>query len=274
MELRLNKIENSLVQQYKTIYERGRPDWAVKIAPSIPLVGNKMTSPRILAYGSAENLTYLNNPKKNPEINIKEIGEKNYYRYRYFLRHYTQNKDKFPYIHIQPINDGSLLTVTRYIAEREYPGRFSFNPFEFIEEISVANFGKYSIISGKNKDYAGNYAKLSESIDFIIADIRAIKPDLIIIPQTIFNTINKRQKKNWEYIKGVSNLSSTAKIVKIYQTNATVINCHIRNSGNFTVPNKSIQEFSNNWPVKESIPGFDIYLKWLDQTWNDRLRTA
>jgi len=57
--------------QYKKIDEKGRPDWSFQeVAPSIPFVENNLKCHRILAYGSAENLTYLNAPKKKLDINI------------------------------------------------------------------------------------------------------------------------------------------------------------------------------------------------------------
>ena len=91
MDFTLNPIEEALVDEYTKIYQRnGIPDWAFKVNPPIPFVGNKIKKGhRVLVYGSAENLIYAFYPKKKlvdkPKIfNLSD--EELFYRHKYFLR--------------------------------------------------------------------------------------------------------------------------------------------------------------------------------------------
>ena len=210
-----------------------------------------------------------NTPRKGQHLSLSSSEHENYYRHRFLFLNYLQDYDKFPNIHIQPIKDGSLLTVIRYIVDKVYKNSFSINPFDFIEEISVGNFCKYSIRSIKNIDYAQNYKRLSESIEFIISDLRLIKPDLIILPKTIFNTIDKKYSYNWDYIIKQSELKKPLRIVRIYQTNSQVINTHISKDPKSHLDSTSVESFCSKWPIRKSIKGLKLYLNWLDQNWDD-----
>lgn len=52
---------------------------------------------------------------------------------------------------------------------------------------------------------------------FIAADLEVLKPDIIILPETIY----KKEKSFLE------NFETRTKLIRIYQMNATVINCKI-----------------------------------------------
>ena len=54
--------------------------------------------------------------------------------------------------------------------------------------MAVANFGKFSISvenGEKNIDYAKDCNKLLKSIEYVRADLKILKPDILIIPETI-----------------------------------------------------------------------------------------
>lgn len=239
----MNPTEIEIEEKYSAIYKKnGSPKWAVDIEPAIPFVGNdyyKMPA-KCLIYGSAENLTYLSG---------NQISSNNYRR----NREVKEAGNFFKNIHITPISDGSLLTVSRFIlAKLGYDKQFSCDPRTFIEQVAISNFGKFSQNTNSNEDYAGKLKYLQNSFEFIKTDIGLLKPDIIVIPRTIhdFATIQREL------------LQSTMKIVPIYQTNLRVINRHLNNE----VVNNNIYKFSfvNKW-VDESITGLDIYLSWLDK---------
>jgi len=212
IEMTINTTENTLVSRYKELFDKYRfPEWAYRFYPSIPHIGNKVDecNVRCLVYGSAENLTYSR--KADEEIN--RIHEQQWYRHRYFRKY----DGTFPHAHIQPINNGSLLIVSRYILSLlGYDKTFSNEPKRFIEEIVVGNFGKFSIDSETNEDYADKYKYLKESIEYVLADILVTKPDIIIMPRKIY------------YFRGVQSkivplLKKGTKIIPIYQTNRLAI---------------------------------------------------
>jgi hypothetical protein len=273
MTITLNSTERILQEYYTEIRKKGIPNWANDITPSIPLVGSQLKNTKVLAYGSAENLTYLNNlkPGENP---LEKIGAAISYRHRFYLESHEPNDLIFPNVHIQPINDGSLLSVIRYIVEKLEIGSYSNRPYYFINEIAVANFGKFSIKSGKNKDYAQNFSKLSESLEYIIADIKAIEPDLIILPKTIYRTIDMNKGMKWDGIIKATGINKTIRFAKIYQTNQRVINSIIPKALKSQQSYEALDLFKKNWPVNKSLKGLDRYLKWIEQEWSNIIITA
>jgi hypothetical protein len=213
----LNKIELALLNKYKGIYNaNGKPGWAFDLKPPIPFVGRNCDKifPRVLSYASAENLGYVYNDNLTPNTNsIHNLGDKQFYRSRYYYSNRT--RENFPYVHIGPFNNGSQLFITRHILTKlGYEGTFGNDAYEFIEQISVANAGKFSIGCKKNKDYAGDKEKMKYSLDYIKADISAISPDIVILPKTIFKTIDSIY--GWKDILENAGKSSID-FVRIYQ---------------------------------------------------------
>lgn len=215
----LNKIESVLFNRYKEIYNAsGKPNWAFDlIKPPIPFVGRNCDKifPRVLSYASAENLGYVynNDLTPNTDFTIHNLGDEQFYRSRYYYSKCTRGN--FPYVHIGPFNNGSQLFITRHILTKlGYGETFGNDAYEFIEQISVANAGKFSIRSKKNKDYVSDKEKMEYSLDYIKADISAILPDIVILPKTIFKTIDSIY--SWEDI--ISNAGkSSIDFVLIYQ---------------------------------------------------------
>lgn len=88
-----------------------------------------------------------------------------------------------------------------------------------MERIAFANYCKYTIQSSeKNKDYASNAEYLKESHSYIEQDIAVLKPDIIIMPKSIYQT----NKKFIDSIKG------SEVIIPIYQINARNVNLRIK----------------------------------------------
>ncbi|PSU43042.1 hypothetical protein C9J12_28450 [Photobacterium frigidiphilum] len=240
----MNEIEVALEEKYRSIHTRnGAPSWSVDIEPAIPFVGNnyKKMPVKCLVLGSAENLTHLGNSN--------EITENNYLRNRQI-----EAKSKFfKNIHMTPISDGSLLTASRFIlAMQGHDDVFSTEPRDFIEEIATVNFGKYSIASETNEDYAGKLKYLKESFELVKSDLEILNPDIIIMPKKIYDFAGVRREL----------FDNDRVIVPIYQTNRLVINSHLRNVEATDSINK--YSFANKW-LSETITGMNRYLSWLNQ---------
>jgi len=239
----LNETELKIENEYKSLFhDEGAPEWAKNIEPAIPWVGKRYShsSVKILIYGSAENLTYASG---------QTITKNNFRR----NREVSDNSKYFKHIHITPINDGSLLTVARYVLSRlGHDKKFSENPREFIEEVSVVNLCKFSIDSKKNKDYANKLSYLKKSFSYIKKELEILDPDIIIIPSSSYKLATL--KKELFVKKRI--------MIPIYQTNLRVINSHLNKTPvNDKVYNYS---FSKEW-LDKGIKGMPKYLSWLEE---------
>ncbi len=220
----------NLQKNYKDIFEKmSYPEWAYPIQPSIPLIGEKYheSTTKCLVYASAENLAYIDvEHEKGNVCDIERLGDRQLNRHRELLK----GTDPFPNIHLEPMNNGSLAIASRYIlALHGYDSSFSENPHEYIEETCVGNFGKFSIKpdpninegkSASNQDYANKFKYLKCSLDYVLADIELLQPDILIIPKTIWNFVGVHKP-------AISLLKKKTRVVKIYQTNRRVIGSHI-----------------------------------------------
>jgi len=253
-DMSINKIEQKLLDGYKTVFRHHDfPDWAYQYYPPIPHVGNRVDKKnvRCIVYGSAENLKYT---RDRPDAEINSLEEEQWYRHRYYRKY-----DKyFPFVHIEPINNGSLLIVARYIlALLGYDKTFSNEPKEFIEEITVGNFGKYSIDHKTNIDYADKYKCLKYSMDYVLTDIDSIKPDIIILPKRIYDFQSVRKKLIPSLIHG-------SVIIPTYQAVRRaigVMECNSIKRNDFA--------FESTWLSSISDSGINAkemrkYLSWLD----------
>lgn len=256
-----NKLAERLVEKYKEIYSKnGQPKVMFNLKPSIPFVGNKYfnTNPKILSYASAENLSYAyvedNNKKLKPNNSeIHQLNEEQFNRARYF---YKNNKGYFPHVHSEPFNNGSQLLITRHILNKlGYENKFDNSPYDFIEQIAVANPGKFSIEVKKNKDYASDVSKMLFSIDYIVDDFCILMPEIVILPKTVFRTINRIKK--WDIILKAADVSNI-NFILIYQLS-----------------------FFNNHRVNNEIKGLNLpndteypYVDWLNKIKNNKVDVA
>jgi len=218
-------LEKLLAEKYSAIFQNEeKPSWAVIkksnkteiIHPPIPFVGKNFNNLRILLYASAENLTYYTEQEKIIDYLDDDLISIN--RHRYCFEN-CSNGRFFPHIHIEPVNNGALMLIVAYIAKVLKEKEF-LNPFELAENIAIANFGKFSIQStDKNYDYADNNSLLSSSIKYIENDLKILKPEIIILPKTIFH-----QKSVKEIIL---NILPNTTIIPISQITTTTINTQI-----------------------------------------------
>ena len=239
-------MESELIKAYREIFmdTSNRPNWAVHkitpgheselIHPPIPFVGKEYCkqTKRILLYASAENLS-------------KYAGSNGYldddeYAINRHRNTYNESVSKglfFPNVHIQPINDGVLPIITLYLYLR-YNDIDDITPSDFLERISFANYCKFTVQSEKNKDYAGVADKVMQSRDYVKRDLSILKPDIIIIPKTIYHT-------DKEFINGNK---GNAVILPILQMNVRNVNIRIKKYPKTpeTELNRIIAEWYNN----------------------------
>ncbi|MDO4189737.1 MAG: hypothetical protein Q4D29_12200 [Lachnospiraceae bacterium] len=211
-----------------------------KIVPAVPFIGKKYfeqpKGQRVLAYASAENLTWVDRSQIDKAYYCSKAGLR---RSRDFYENPEKNHEVFPFIHIQPFNDGGLLIAVNRIMRNLFGTDYKDTPQEFIERICCANFGKFSIRDtehpNRNKDYAGNYEILKLMLSYIKADIDTLKPDYIIMPATMYKGKVK---------ESLTQLISEDRVIGIMQINATNVNCHIAKKH---LPVENLTEIENTW---------------------------
>lgn len=221
------EILESFKQEYRRLHQTNAPDWAVKnkknqgsfILPSIPFIGHEYySSPlRIAVYASAENLSYYDSGKETNQkkLEIKEKEEISWNRHRESMS--LTNGEFFPYVHIQPVTDGGLLCAALFVYNNLSEEKFNGTRHEFIEKLTIANSGKYSISgTGENKDYAGKWEYLKVSLPFLEFDFDQLQPTVVIIPGSIY----KHEK--------VRELLKNAKVISVNQIGHFGINVHLK----------------------------------------------
>ena len=223
-------MEKSLLAVYKQIFSgrMNEPAWAVhKTTPnhtrelihcSIPFVGKyyHQEKTKVLLYASAENLSdYCR--KRQDYLDCDDYAVN---RHRNSFDSSVLNPNVFfPDVHIQPINDGCLAIVALYVYLK-FQSIDKISPSEFLEKISFANYGKYTITPEKqNRDYASDPNYLKASHAYIKNDIKILVPDYIIMPKAIY----------WADRDFIDSIKGNAKIIPIYQINARNINLRIKN---------------------------------------------
>ena len=198
------------------------------VRSAIPFVGKEYFSNpngcRVLLYASAENLSgYADG--------IEELSEEyRVHRCRQSFEASVAAGDFFPSVHIQPINDGGLLVVAYQILKRIMGEAFEKNygnmqPAEFLEHICCSNYGKFTLHVGDGKtnyDYAGKKRILKLCHAYVKADIDVLKPDLIIMPKSMYEGAGQKKSFFEKYFS-----AEEFKVIPVYQVNSTVVNCHI-----------------------------------------------
>lgn len=240
-EIKHSELLNAYEQH--TSKKANMPEWAVHMAkepekivlPTIPFLGKEYEEQKIkiLVYASAEVLSdYIcvkDGNSTRPWLDDKNTASD---RHRFFFDNRKKEKESFfPNVHIQPLNDGYLATAVYYIANKII-GNVYENPEEFYETIAFGNYGKFTIEtdfqknirlfdkregSKKNIDYAKDKTKLSASHDYLSTDMKLLRPNYIIMPESIYNT----DKEFIDEVKG------DAKIITICQMNRTCVNTHL-----------------------------------------------
>ena len=242
-ELEYTHSKSALLSSYRAITsDKGKaPEWAVHkrnspnelVHCTIPFIGKQYgsTSPRILIYASAENLSgyYKGNDSEwtGDWLDDDGLAED---RHRYC---FSNSSDKFyPNVHISPMNCGALALASYYLSikirETEDPAML---PSKFYETVAFGNYAKYSIetplqrqkrlrlsasASRANIDYASRKELLQDSHPYIDSDLRILQPDVVILPGSIYKT----DKEFLDRFEGIC-------FIPIYQINSQVINLYI-----------------------------------------------
>lgn len=220
--MKYQKLVEDFTASYQNIFAdqqiNGQIAWAQHkvsnpqeiVRPTIPFIGKSYAGQKtkVLLYASAENLAGYNG---HLDDDAKAINRHRWYKD-------NVEKEFFPWVHIAPITDGSLLIVLKYICEQlgiDMPA----TPKEFVESIAFANFGKFSIQSGSsNIDYAQNKSKLDCSLPYVEQDLKLLQPDIIVMFQTMYAT-----ERNF-----IDQLRGDAQIIGLTQINARTINTNLK----------------------------------------------
>ena len=262
----MNNYSEELKTRYSELYAADTPtDKWIGAKPAVPFVGDQYRNDsrcKVLVYGSAENLTHLAKLSKE-EIDVKAPIERNRMLFNQWAEGRTGNRKKsirnwFPWVHMTPISDGTLLTAARYLLHRFGKEGFDPEPEVFLQQIAVGNYGKFSLNKNINKDYASAQILLNLSKKYVQADLETLSPDVVIMPRTI----------HMHGLKPiVQDRSQRPEVWRIYQTNSRVINRTIRNQlpaerHEYT---KVRPAWSENWceHTPKSVD-MDAYLDWLD----------
>jgi len=205
-----------------------------------------------LVYASAENLTYT---KKLKDVPLWLQPDNQTIRSR--IDHLERGGT---YVHIQPIDNGSLLKAARHsLSQIEVAGSFTCDsPEAFLNQIAVANPGKFSIDSQRNVDYASDGSPWLASRPFITIDLRVLDPDIIIIPRTILRTLRSEPM-------GMDFSRSGRTIIPNYQITTGTINRTIkRQLRKNSAP--VVRSIVDHWQVAQGWEKLDMtaYLHWLD----------
>ena len=231
-----------LEKRYRNLHEtEERPENAWKVVnvdgeeryvrSAIPFVGKEYFSNpngyRVLLYASAENLSgYADG--------IEELSEEyRVHRCRQSFEASVAAGEFFPSVHIQPINDGGLLVVAYQILKRIMGEAFetiygNMQPAEFLEHICCSNYGKFTLHVGDGKtnyDYASDKNVLKYCHEYIKADIDVLKPDIIIMPKSMYEGADQKQEL-------LDPLYPDILVFPVYQINARVVNCVIHRNLN------------------------------------------
>lgn len=256
----LNLRERALLNRYRAIHERwsvahsGRvaPPWAHQFRPTIPVVGGDFGGRRmrVLVYASAENLTWA---KQRSELPSQLWPEFQMIRGRVDLAMRGGTN-----VHIHPVDNGSLLKVARHILHRLEPQqRFSKRtPNQFLQEIAVANPGKFSVDKEVNKDTASNPELLAHSVAYIKADLAVLEPEIVILPATVLSSLRTH---------GLFPKSTfgNVRLVPIFQLSPQAINIHLTNA--LRGGPVEVREPHAAWPVLVNTLRMDRYFQWIEE---------
>lgn len=202
-----------LLREFQALHGQP-PDWAWPYAPSIPLIGTDyVPGSGLLVYASAENLAWMH---RKP-IPARFTSARAWDRYRAVYE--DEGRDSgafFPTVGMAPIEKGGLLAAALFLAHRSGLSTAT-TPRAFLETLAVTNWCKFVIRSGTNQDCVGDPGKLAVSLPFVVAEVAALRPAVVMIPNGLW-----RQPVLAAAMCGAS---PATRYVAVPQFNATVVNC-------------------------------------------------
>jgi hypothetical protein len=187
---------------------------------SIPLVGERFVPGRsLMVYASAENLTWMTSGRPRSHTDHFE-GERAYDRYRnQFLDPSLNSERFFPHVGIQPVSNGGLLCGA-YHASLNVGLPVDEDPRRFVEHLALTNWGKFTLCSRTNKDYAGDRKMLEVSLPLVEVELARLRPGLVLLPHKIWNIRKLRE--------AMQIVAPATRFVPVAQCHATVVNTHLR----------------------------------------------
>jgi hypothetical protein len=119
---------------------------------------------------------------------------------------------------IQPVTDGGLFAAGLFVAERlGLP--MAARPRTFLERIAVSNWCKFTIEDKMNRDYIGHLGKLTDSLPFVVAELVALRPAVVLLPQQVWRRRVLRA--------AMTGASPWSQFLPVPQFNATAVNVHL-----------------------------------------------
>jgi hypothetical protein len=167
----------------------------------------------LLVYASAENLAWMH----GTAIPERFTSARAWDRYRAVYEDEGRHSgDLFPIMGMAPVEKGGLLAATLFVADKlSMP--IAAAPRAFLETLAVSNWCKFSIRSETNQDYLGDPHKLTASLPFVVAELAALLPAVVLIPRSLW-----RQPA---LAGAMRRASQQTRFVGVPQFNTTVVNC-------------------------------------------------
>lgn len=193
------KPDNKRLPEFKKSFISDDLHPGASVRPAIPVVGKDYPSagdelPRVLVYASAENLTWWEKKPKRKSLK--------------WDRGYTNDprQEFFRNVFIEPISNGGLLTVARYLLQKianeplDDPlfrgAQFSDDPRVFVEQIAVANYSKFTLKPEGGTNLDPTKQRIHSEL-YVKEDLSILSPDILILPHTIYwSSIHKKSAED------------------------------------------------------------------------------
>ena len=206
-----------------------------------------------MVYASAENLAWMNRiPKPETERYTSEGTASN--RYRAAYEEEGRNSDTFfPSVGIQPVTDGGLLAAALFLAEK-FKLSVRKTPRSFLETMAVSNWCKFTVKADRNQDYLNDASKLCASLGFVVAELAALRPAVVLLPRAI-----------WEHpmlSAAMRGATPSTHFIPSPQFNTTVVNCHL---AVFAREAQTLREMMSGQPLADwmnHLAGFNSSNAW------------
>jgi|GEM_PF-6185388 len=253
-----NEQETVLINEYERLWQRNKaPEWAYPIPPAISAIGSTMER-RILSLASSENIS------KGYSETLLKIFKREGFSHVVSRSRWEGNGSYFPYRHISPFNKGDQFIIT-WFALVVAGVNVSYDITQFAEQICTANAIKFTLLRDQNmpnRDPTGGL-NLIASKPYLIADLKVVKPEIIIIPRTRFNLLGGYRE--WVHLLEEAEIQHSVKFIFIEQAVPQRINT---SQGSPVIEEcRPIDAWIENCRCKKTMRG---HLAFLKQKWVTR----
>ena len=232
----MKNLVDSLLTRYAS-QAKAPPSWAYRLPDdrplqaTIPFVGSgyATSSPRVAVFASAENLAHYERAPHTVPAFLLDDRAGNRHRVTHDIALASASDGFWPTVHIGPVENGSLLCAAMFVRHALCVESPVEGPDHLLEQLLVANVGKYSRrseegdpakgIRTRNRDYAGSIKYMRPSLPLLRADLEVARPEVILIPKTAYGLNDVRDV--------VSSACPEARVLPIPQFNATVVNIQL-----------------------------------------------